>query len=140
MFTALFLASVSASAVELNLEVASNELGALGLTFEDVTPGEAQLVEVPCSEGRTCRVAVTLEEEGVDLWRVSVTLEEGRPGRRGQTGFTVVAEPTFVVPTATDAYLFQGGRRPIVVGDDLVWLEQGLRLTVRVEEAEAVEE
>jgi hypothetical protein len=135
MTPALFLASVSAFGMELNVQVASNELGALGLTFEDVTPGEEQLVEVPCSEGRTCRIAVSLIEEGEDLWRVSVKLEEGRLGRRGQETFTLVAEPTFVVPTARDAELFQGAQRPIVVGDHLVWLEQGLRLTVRVEEA-----
>jgi hypothetical protein len=139
MLAALSLASFAAFGMELNLSLASNELGALGLTFEDLTPGEAQRVEVPCAEGRTCRVAVTLAEEGVDLWQVSVTLEEGRPVRRGQARFTLVAEPTFVVPTATDAELFQGAQRPIVVGDDLVWLEEGLRLAVRVEEATPTE-
>lgn len=130
--TALLFTTLPTYAMELDLQLASDELGALRLTFEDLAPGEARRVEVPCATRRTCRVSVSLSEAGVDLWRVGVTLEEGHGGRRGQERFTLITEPTFVVPTATDAELFQGAQRPIVVDEKLVWVEQGLRLTVRV--------
>lgn len=132
MILTLLLTSLTASAMELDVQLASDELGALGLTFEDLPPGEPRAIEVPCAEGRTCRLTATLAAAGEDAWRVSLTLEERRRLRRGPGAYTLVAAPTFIVPTATDASLFQGGRQPIVVDDALVWLERGLRLTVRV--------